>query len=112
MPIDSASAGVDTARIRLVGEFDGANAGLLHDEVLALLSRIRLSRIVVDMHLVTLADSTALGTLVSCHRAAAAAGAVLTIEAPSPFVRRVLWVSGLQGLFGLAPPAVVASPRA
>ncbi|MDG4824967.1 STAS domain-containing protein [Asanoa sp. WMMD1127] len=111
MQIESAHVGAGTARIRVAGELDTANAGLLLDEVLALLSRDQLSRMIIDMHLVTLVDSTALGTLVSCHRAAAAAGATLTIQAPSPFVRRVLWVSGLLGLFGLAPPAVVASPR-
>jgi anti-anti-sigma factor len=101
MRIRTTSALSGTSRIELAGELDHDCVGLVHDEVLAILAREHPRRIVIDMHLVPLADSAALGTLVSCHRAAAAAGAELTISDPSPFVHRVLWVSGLLGLFGL-----------
>ena len=99
MRIRSTSDAAGTAHIALAGELDQDCVALLHDEVLSVLSRDRPRDIVVDLRLVTLADSTALGTLVSCHRAAAAAGATFSIANPSPFVRRVLWVSGLLGLF-------------
>ena len=109
MRIRTTSAMAGTSRIELAGELDHDCVGLLHDEVLAILARERPDRIVVDMRLVSLADSTTLGTLVSCHRAAAAAGVELTIADPSPFVRRVLWVSGLLGLFGLSGQAPARS---
>jgi len=107
--IRTVSRDARAATIELAGELDHACVGALHDEVLSLLAGERPARIVVDMRLVTLADSAVLGMLVSCHRAAAAAGVPLVIADPSPFVRRVLWVSGLLGLFGLPTEPDVAA---
>jgi len=98
-----------TIRIELVGELDLDTVGMVRDEVLALLARSRPAEVCLDMSQVSMVDSTAVGTLVGCHRAVEAAGARLELANPSPFVRRVLWVSGLQGLFGLpaVPPSEV-----
>jgi anti-sigma B factor antagonist len=86
--------------------------GPVRDEVLAALARDRTATVLVGMRQLSFVDSTAVGTLVRCQRAADAAGAKLVLANPSPFVLRVLWVSGLLGLFGLpaVPPAQV-TPR-
>lgn len=98
-------------RIELAGELDVDTVGPVRDEVLAALARDRPSRVVVGMRRVSFVDSTAVGTLVGCQRASAAAGARLVLSDPSPFVLRVLWLSGLSGLFGLpaVPPSSVVS---
>jgi anti-anti-sigma factor len=100
----------DAVRIELAGELDLDTVGAVRDDVLVALARDRPSTVVIGMRQVSFIDSTAVGVLVGCQRAAAAAGARLVLSDPSPFVRRLLWVSGLLGLFGLpaVPPASVA----
>jgi anti-sigma B factor antagonist len=92
-------------RISLRGELDIATVGEVHDTIIAALAHDAPSAIVLDMRLVTFIDSTAIGQLVTCHRAAAVCGATLTLENLSPFPHRQLWATGLLGLFGLAPDA-------
>ena len=47
--------------------------------------------------------------LVGCFHAAAASGVKLTVVNPTSYVHRILYISGLLGLFG--SPAVAASPQ-
>jgi len=91
-----------TVRLGLHGELDIATVGEVRDTVIATLARHDPSTIVLDLRLVTLIDSTAIGQLVACHRAAAVCGATLTLENLAPVPHRQLWVTGLLGLFGLA----------
>lgn len=102
----------DAYRIELVGELDVDAVGPVRDEVLAALARHKPSTMIIEMRRVSFVDSTAVGALVGCHRAATAAGAQLVLAEPSPFVLRILWLSGLSGLFGLSavPPSSVTSP--
>jgi anti-sigma B factor antagonist len=86
----------------LQGELDIATAGEVRDTVIATLARYTPSAIVLDLRLVTLIDSTAIGQLVTCHRAAAVCGVTLTLENLAPVPYRQLWATGLLGLFGLA----------
>jgi anti-anti-sigma factor len=107
----TSGAAADVVRIELAGELDLDTVGPVRDEVLAALARGRPTTVVIGMRQVSFVDSTAVGTLVGCQRAADAAGARLVLAEPSPFVLRVLWVSGLLGLFGLpaVPPGTVAN---
>lgn len=91
-----------TVLLEVSGEVDADSVGELRDKVLSCLVRGRPAEVIVDLRRVTLLDSAALGTLVGCHRAAEAAGARLVLRDPPAFVRRVIFVTGLGGLFGLA----------
>lgn len=92
-------------RLGLRGELDMDTVDELRDTIITALNRSAPSAIVLDMRLVTLIDSTAIGQLVTCHRAAAVAGASLTLENPAPLPYRQLWATGLLGLFGLTAQA-------
>jgi anti-sigma B factor antagonist len=88
-------------RLGLHGELDIATIGGVRDTIITALAQNSPSAIVLDLRLVTLIDSTAIGQLVTCHRAAAVAGAPLTLENLAPLPHRQLWATGLLGLFGL-----------
>ena len=90
-------------RIQVTGALDRPGVGALHDDVVALLTLTRPAEIIIDTHQVTAVDSRALGVLVQCQRAAAAAGSALAIVNPSPLLWQVLWTAGLLGVFGLLP---------
>jgi anti-anti-sigma factor len=45
-------------------------------------------------------DSVGIGVLVSCYHAAAASDVRLMVINPTAYVHRLLYVSGLLGLFG------------
>jgi anti-sigma B factor antagonist len=94
-----------TLRLGLHGELDIATIGEVRDTIIATLTRYAPSAIVLDLRLVTFIDSTAIGQLVACHKAAAVFGATLTLENPASLPHRQLWATGLLGLFGLAPDA-------
>lgn len=89
-------------RLVLSGEIDVATVGQVRDAVIALLVREKPPAIVLDFENVSFIDSTGIGELVRCHRAAAVSGSTLTVENLAPFPRRQLWATGLLGLFGLA----------
>ena len=97
-----------------VGEFDLAWAETLRDE---LLSAVRINpRVVVDLQETSFLDSTAIGALVSAHRAALDGGGWVRLVAPRPHVLKVLQVTELDSLLGvresvedaLQPPAAPA----
>lgn len=94
------------AGVRLMpfGEIDMATVGQVRDAIIAVLAREKPPAIVLDFQNVSFIDSTGIGELVRCHRAAAVSNAVLTVENLAPFPRRQLWATGLLGLFGLADP--------
>jgi anti-sigma B factor antagonist len=100
-----------TVRFGLYGELDIATIGEARDAIMAALHEHALSAIVLDLQQVTFIDSTAIGQLVACHKAAAVCGATLILENVAPLPRRQLWATGLLGLFGLGagaphPPTV------
>lgn len=89
-------------RILPCGEIDMATVGQVRDAIIAVLARDRPQAIVLDLQNVSFIDSTGIGELVRCHRAAMVSGSALTVENLAPFPRRQLWATGLLGLFGLA----------
>lgn len=99
-------------RLAPFGEIDMASVGQVRDAIIAALAQEKPPAIVLDFKDVPLIDSTGMGELVRCHRAAAVSGTVLTLENLAPLPRRQLWATGLLGLFGLAAPQPGKAPRA
>jgi anti-anti-sigma factor len=91
-----------TVHIHPTGEIDSDNAHDIRDAVNGALTaaRPRPSLIKVDMAGVSFIDSVGIGALVSCYHTAAASGVRLIAGNPTAYVHRLLYVSGLLGLFG------------
>ena len=89
-----------TVLISPAGEIDADNAHEIRDEVSALLATAAPVAITVDMSGVSFIDSVGIGALVGCYHAAAASSVRLTVTNPTAYVHRVLYISGLLGLFG------------
>jgi anti-sigma B factor antagonist len=96
-----------TVVVHPAGEIDADNAHELRDMVSCLLVTRELSLIKVDLAGITFIDSVGIGALVSCYHTAAASGVRLIVCNPTTYVHRLLYVSGLLGLFGspARPPA-------
>jgi anti-anti-sigma factor len=82
------------------GEIDADNAHEVRDAVSVLLATSRPPSIKIDMVDVSFIDSVGIGALVGCYHAAAASNVRLLVTNPTAYVHRVLYVSGLLGLFG------------
>ena len=89
-----------TVHIHPSGEIDSDNAHDVRDAVSAVLAADRPRMIRVDIARVSFIDSVGIGALVSCYHMAAASGVRLVVCNPTPYVHRLLYVSGLLGLFG------------
>ncbi len=89
-----------TVHIHPIGEIDGDNAFDVRDAVNSALAAGESKMIKVDMAGVTFLDSIGIGALVSCYHTAAASGVRLVVCNPTAYVHRLLYVSGLLGLFG------------
>src|SRR5512142_2274867 len=89
-----------TVQIRPVGEIDTDNAHELREIVNHLLLTEQPILIKVDMSEVSFIDSVGIGALVGCYHAAAASNVRLKVHNPTSYVHRILYVSGLLGLFG------------
>ncbi len=92
-----------TTTVTVLGEIDLANAEELaagvRDAVAESPALVR-----VDLHGATFIDSTGLGALIEGYRVATEAGIRFLVVKPTPTFRRVLTVTGLCDLFGLAGP--------
>jgi anti-sigma B factor antagonist len=89
-----------TVLIHPYGEIDADNAHEIRDAVSGLLATSKPPSIVIDMSGVSFIDSVGIGALVGCYHAAAASDIRLLVTNPTDYVHRVLYVSGLLGLFG------------
>ena len=84
--------------VRLGGELDVYNAGVVRDALLEVAGRTEDGRLVVDLAQVSFVDSTLLGVLVEARTRVADRRAFL-LAAPGLEVRRALEVSGLDRHF-------------
>jgi anti-anti-sigma factor len=100
LSITTRSDGSGTVQVDPVGEIDSDNCHQLREHISALLAAEPPSSIRVDMSLVPFIDSVGVGALVACYHAAAASGVRLTVSNPTAYVHRILYISGLLGLFG------------
>jgi anti-sigma B factor antagonist len=89
-----------TVHLLPIGEIDGDNAHEIRESVSGLLAGDTPRLIKIDMAEVAFIDSVGIGALVGCYHAAAASGVRLVLVNPTAYVHRLLYVSGLLGLFG------------
>jgi anti-anti-sigma factor len=86
--------------IKIGGELDMSTAALFNDMVEAVVCR-RPARVVVDMADVTFLCATGLGGLIQARQTIAAGGGLLVLRTPSRPTRRLLTLTGTDGLFPL-----------
>jgi RNA polymerase sigma-B factor len=87
----------DTIRCRVTGEIDRDNAAHLRSELLdALRGGGRMARLVLDLTEVPLLDAAGVGVLVAVHDAARVRGIEMRVTGLTPFVARIVAVSGLK----------------
>lgn len=100
--------------IQPVGEVDADNSHELRETVSGLLAGGKPRLIKVDMAGVSFIDSVGIGALVSCYHTAAASDVKLVVCNPTAYVHRILYVSGLLGLFGSPAhlPEQIREPQA
>jgi anti-sigma B factor antagonist len=91
---------------RLQGDIDLSVSGEIAELGARALAAPQVSELVVDLSSVTFVDSTGLGALVELHNGALAVGKHLTLCGTPPSVARLLEMTNLAGLFGLADPTV------
>ncbi|HWG23680.1 STAS domain-containing protein [Actinospica sp.] len=94
-----------TTVITTVGELDLASAEALRE---ALLKRVELGVVVLDLRGLDFCDSAGLRTLVEADRAARARGFALRLAALSPSVDRVLELSGARTVLSTFPDVAAA----
>lgn len=86
--------------LTLTGDLDVHNAPLARDLIAATLGQGR-ATLVLDLSAVSFADSSGLGVLVGALKAARVAGCSLVLQAPSPRLRHLLAVTGLNRVFDI-----------
>ncbi|GIF19857.1 anti-sigma B factor antagonist [Actinoplanes tereljensis] len=91
-----------TATVTVRGEIDFANCEELAANIRAAVEQWSPSMVRVDVRDATFIDSTGLGALIEGYKAATEARADFIVVDPSDNFRRVLDVTGLTELFGLA----------
>ena len=87
-----------TATLRLSGELDTATAPVLRDHVVRLISEGR-TQLVFDCTNLEFIDSTGLGVLIGARARALAANGSVALQGVSSSMRRLLVVTGIDGLF-------------
>jgi anti-sigma B factor antagonist len=83
----------------VAGEIDLYTAPKLHSELMAALAAGAPLQLTVDMTRVEFCDSTGMNVLLAAHRKAREDGGDLQLASPRPAIRKVLQVTGLDGVF-------------
>jgi anti-anti-sigma factor len=108
LTIDRVTIDPRLTRLNVAGELDGSTI----EDLLAAVTHVLETPApeLVELHLADLhfVDSAGIRCLLICRTAAEAAGSRLVLAAPSPQVARVLGITGLLDLFGLAQQAGAA----
>jgi anti-sigma B factor antagonist len=94
------------------GEIDVDTAHEVREAVAAAMKDARPTQISLNMRDVSFIDSVGISALVAGFQAAEVGGVKLAVTAPSRFVHRQLWVTGLLGLCGAPEPADGPEPAA
>lgn len=87
--------------LRVAGEIDASSVRVLADH-LEPLPEGR-GEVLLDLAEVTFVDSSGLRVLIDAHQRAERGGRRLVLVEPSPVVRRLLDISGLDGLLHVRP---------
>ncbi len=107
-PIQSALADDGTANVTVLGEIDFSNADEVAQGIRDAVTDWTPVVVRIDLKEATFIDSTGLGALIEGYRAAVDGGSRFVVANPTTSFRRVLTVTGLCDLFGLAEPGVEA----
>ncbi len=91
----------DTIVIEVRGPLEAATVGALRSVLIDTIETSRPKTLVVDLRRVPFMDSIGIGTLVGGSNRARDMGGTLEVRNPSPFVHRLLHVTGLTEIFGL-----------
>ena len=108
LTIDRVTFDPRLTRLNVAGELDGSTIEDLFAAVTRVLETPAPELIELDLGGLNFLDSAGIRCLLNCRTAAGAAGSRLILAAPSPQVARVLDITGLLGLFGLAQHAGAA----
>ncbi|SDC30145.1 STAS domain-containing protein [Actinokineospora iranica] len=103
------SVGVDPVVVSVTGEVDLATAPDLERALETALSQPEATGVRVDLSGVEFMDSAGLRVLVAARRNAETAGQSLVLHAPHDRVRRIIEITGLAEVFGLADSASTES---
>ncbi|GGM65289.1 STAS domain-containing protein [Dactylosporangium sucinum] len=90
-----------TIVVEVLGPLEAATVGALRSVVLDTVDAYRPRTLTVDLRRVPFMDSIGIGTLVAINNKTREHGGVMVVSSPSPFVHRLLQVTGLTDLFGL-----------
>ena len=101
-PIHSSLADDGTAIVAVVGEIDFTNADEVAHAIRNAVAQWSPATVRVDLRQATFIDSTGLGALIAGYRAAMDGASRFVVTNPSSGFRRVLVVTGLCELFGVA----------
>lgn len=100
--------------VHLSGEVDLAAAPALRDRLVTLAQQLAATDgargVVLDLERVSFIDSTGLSVLVAAHSRLGESGRQLRVAAAPPRVRRVLELTGLDGLLALYADVASALP--
>lgn len=94
------STGADGTAAKVAGEADADNC---HELGSALTSDTITGPLRVDLAALTFLDSSAVSELLRILEVLAGRNITMTVENPSPAVRRVLEITGLLDVFGINP---------
>ncbi|MCG8917278.1 STAS domain-containing protein [Actinokineospora sp. PR83] len=103
--MDIKSEGTDPVVVSVTGEVDLATAPQLEAELSDALATPGATGVRVDLAGVEFMDSAGLRVLVAALRTAEEGGRTLTLAAPHDRVRRIIEITGLSEVFGLAGTA-------
>jgi anti-sigma B factor antagonist len=92
-----------TVAVEVHGPLEAQTVGALRSVLLDAISSWKPKVLAVDLRNVPFMDSIGIGTLVAGSNAARDVGGRLEVTSPSPFVHRLLDITGLTELFGLPP---------
>ena len=101
-PTESALGDDGTAHVAVLGEIDFSNADEVAQAFRDAVTVWSPPALQVDLRGATFMDSTGLGALIEGYRAATDHDIRFLVVNPSPSFRRVLTVTGLCELFGMA----------
>jgi anti-sigma B factor antagonist len=101
-----------TATVSVHGEIDFSNSDDVADGIRAALADWSPAELRIDLAAATFIDSTGLGALIEGYRAASDAQTRFVVVNPTITFRRVLVVTGLDDLFGLAAESEAGSEAA
>jgi anti-sigma B factor antagonist len=87
--------------VEVLGPLEAATVGALRSVVIGTVERYRPRKLTVDLRRVPFMDSIGIGTLVAVNNATREVGGTMVVSSPSPFVHRLLQITGLTELFGL-----------